>query len=199
MLKNKDGSYNKISVTIFLSIIVIGLGIIISSLLSIGEDTILSIFILIAIISISGLLCYTFITKRKKSVVHHTITVQPTPSITTPAIKEEHRTPINTPEPQVKLIKKSSSSFEYTGLITPLITLIVAAVTFIAAFSIINSMMSAMPTLPEGSQLATQQTALNETMLSAFNIIPLMLLIGAVGIIMSIMFKLVADDGDNYR
>jgi len=193
MLKNKDGSYNKISVTIFLSIIVIGLGIIISSLLSIGEDTILSIFILLAIVGISGLLCYTFIIKRKKNIIHHTVTIQPN-------IKEEHRdsNTIQTKEPQVKLIKKSSSSFEYKNLITPLITLIIAIVIFMVGFSIVNSMMSAMPTLPEESQLATQQTALNKTMLSAFNIIPLMLLIGAIGIIISVMFRL-GNDGDNYR
>lgn len=198
MLKNKDGSYNKISITIVLSILVIGLGIIISSLLSIDENILLSIFILLAIISISGLLCYTFITKRKKNVVHHTITVQPV--INQPAIKEEHHdtNTIKSEEPKIKLVKKSSSNFEYTNLISPLITFIIAIVTFMVGFSIVNSMMAAMPTLPEGSELATQQTALNETMLSAFNIIPLMLLIGAVGVMISFLFR-VANDGDNYR
>lgn len=194
MLKNKDGSYNKISITILLSIIVIGLGIVISSVSSISEDILLSIFILIAIISISGIICYTFITKRKKNIVHHTITVQP---VEQPVIKKEYRDVINK-DSQIKLIKKSSDNFEYINLIRPLITLIVAAVTFMVGFSVINNIISAVPSIPEGSTYATQQTALNETMLTAFNIIPLMLLIGAVGFIISIMFRL-ANDGDNYR
>jgi hypothetical protein len=181
MLKNKDGSYNKISITILLSILVIGLGILISSLLSIGEDTILSIFILLSIISISGLLCYTFITKRKKNVIHHTVTVQPV--VNHPSIKSF--------ESQIKLIKKPS-----IDLITPLITLIIAAITFIVGFSIVNSMMSAIPTLPEGSEFNTQQAALNGTMASALNIFPIIIIIMATAPIIYFLFNLTRSNND---
>jgi uncharacterized membrane-anchored protein len=214
MIKNKDGSYNKFSLLILGAIAIIALGIIISmifqSSVSIDSNT-LPIIGLIVSGGIAAYYGYKIIWKNKpiKSSMD-SIAVRPeeTPSQT----PSKRVTPSSYVEPipmrkidmnkidkdiddSIKAYeKRKPTSGSGTGIISAVITLIVAGVGLYICSTVVGSMLSAMPELPEGSALATTQTEVVNNLGAAFNFMGLGILVISVMIIVGLMTKMISGD-----
>jgi len=215
MIKNKDGSYNKFSLLILGAIAIITLGIIISiifqSSISIDSNT-LPIIGLIVSGGIAAYYGYKIIWKNKpiKSSMN-SIAVHPeeipsqTPPIkrVTPSSYVEpipvHKVDMNKIDKEIDdsikaYEKRKSTSGSGIGIISAVITLLIAVVTLYVGSIVVGSVVSSMPEIPEGSAFATTQTELTNTLGTAFNFMGLGIFVLSIMIIIGLMTKMIQAD-----
>jgi hypothetical protein len=197
MIKNKDGSYNKFSLLIISLIIIIGVGIVGSTLIT--ESPTIDVMSLAYIgLFISGALTIYYgkkvFFKPKPTITHVLQTSTPPPIPSKMEIAEVHLPeqftvedePIRIERPVRKSYEEpTGSGFGLTGLTSMIITLVIAAVTLMIGMSIANSMIQALPELPSNSPMSSSLTSVTENVGTAFNLAAIgLVVIAAVGLIM---------------
>ena len=196
MIKNKDGSYNKISFGILLGIGVIGI-IMLMSILTPNIQTIdFTIMLEYCGLIISGCLLiyfgYKILSKRSstpKSIPINNIIQKeniPVNIMQKKAIKKIDI--INKKMDRVVSETKSShrSSLDIVPIIITLVTFIVIAT---VGITVVNSIQSALPTLQDESPLTTTQNEIINMM--DFNLIPIIIIIGVGMMIFYLLFGIV--------
>jgi xanthosine utilization system XapX-like protein len=189
MLKNKDGSYNKISVALISLISLIIIGILGFSLFQVSEIPTIDIPPTLIIITIIGIaasfMIYQWLTSKKISdripILQHD-TPQVIVKTTTPdlsKIKIE-----NNIKPHVR------SSYNMVVLIT---SFIIGSVFVVISVSILPLVMSSLPLLPPNSNFTSSQTTIIDTIRTTFNILTFGLVIGGVALIMGMVTKIAND------
>ena len=206
MIKNKDGSYNKFSLLIISLIIIIGVGIVGS--LVVTESPTIDVMSLayIGLIVSGGLTIYYgkkvfFKPKPIVSSMPQTSTPIPTPSKM--EIIETHQGQFTVEDEPVKIEKptpihyeeSTRSGFGLSGITTMILTLVIGAVTLMVGMSIMNSMIQALPQLPSNSPMSSSLTSVTENVSTAFNLAAIGLVVmGAIGIIMMVINVTSHDD-----
>jgi hypothetical protein len=200
MIKNKDGSYNKFSLLIISLIIIIGVGIVGSTLIT--ESPTIDVISLAYIgLFISGALTIYYgkkvFFKPKSNITHMMQTSTPTSTPSKMKIVEvhspEHFTvedePIRIERPIKKSYEESTrSGFGLSGLTSMILTLVIGAVTLMVGMTIMNSMLQALPELPSNSPMSTSLTSVTENVGTAFNLAAIgLVVIAIVGIIMMVV------------
>lgn len=205
MFKNKDGSYNKVSIILTACIALIIIGMIGSSLLQVSEVPSTDIplaLIIITIIGMASFMLYRWMSAKKisKPTVSDTpqtsvkkIFPPDTPTkLIEPTINDTPRTPVkkifhDTP---TKLIKPTTS----INIVSLVMTVMVAGVTMVIGSTVLTSLMSAMPTIPETSDFAVKQTEIISNVSTAFNLLSLGFVVGAAGLIILFLGRMVGND-----
>jgi|WetSurMetagenome_2_1015567.scaffolds.fasta_scaffold111366_2 hypothetical protein len=196
MIKNKDGSYNKISLLIISLIIVIGVGIVGS--LVVTESPTIDVMSLayIGLIVSGGLTIYygkKVFFKSKPIVTSMPQTSIPIPSPSKMEIIETHQGQFTVEDEPIRIEKpikqpreeSTKSGFSLSGIMTMVLTLVVGAVVLMIGTTIANSMIQALPELPANSPMSTSMTAVTENISTAFNFAAIgLFVIAAVGIIL---------------
>ena len=196
MIKNKDGSYNKVSIIILSLIALIGLGIIASTVISepivIGDNI---IFILLIVgLGLPVLFIGYKITHKKKSQttqpVEQTIISQKNTVIET--IKPEQNEVILEKIDRMKndtLPLKQKPSFNFGGLVPLIISTIILSVILLVLLPIMNSVIiEATPKLPDGSPWANNMENVQSNLSSTLNFIALGLPLLGVVIMITAMY-----------
>jgi hypothetical protein len=207
MIRNKDGSYNKFSLLIISLIVIIGIGIVGSTLIT--ESPTIDVMSLAYIgLFISGALTIYYgkkvFFKSKPTITHMMQTSTPTLTPSKMEIVEVHSPeqsiiedkPIRIERPIKKSYEESTrSGFGLTGLTSMIITLVIAAVTLMIGMSIANSMLQALPELPSNSPMSPSLTSVTENVSTAFNFAAIgLFVIATVGVIMMVSNVIKRDD-----
>jgi hypothetical protein len=212
MIKNKDGSYNKFSLLIISLIIIIGIGIVGSTLIT--ESPTIDVMSLAYIgLFISGILTIYYgkkvFFKPKPTITHMlqtpTSTPDPTPS-DIQIIKPDpspftvgYDEPIRIERPVRRSREEpTGSGFGLTGLTSMIITLVIAAVTLMIGMSVANSMLQALPELPSNSPMSTSLTSVTENVSTAFNFAAIGLIVIATGGLIMVMSNIFRRNDDMY-
>jgi hypothetical protein len=207
MIRNKDGSYNKFSLLIISLIIIIGVGIVGSTLIT--ESPTIDVMSLAYIgLFISGGLTIYYGKKvffKPKPII--TSMPQTSISISTPSkieVVETHSQAQFTveDEPIVKIEKikrpheeSTGSGFGLSGLTSMILTLVIGAVTLMVGMVVMNSMIQALPELPSNSPMSSSLTSVTENVGTAFNLAAIgLVVIAAVGLIMMLSNVISHDD-----
>lgn len=195
MIKNKDGSYNKISFGILVAIGIIGIAMLASVLITdkpeIDFVTALSYGGMITCL----LLIFYFgnrILSKSKSSTPSSIPIKNDPTkpiipITVTAPIEVEKTPVTRYEidkrmdklisdSNTKISRRSGSSF---NIVSGIVTLVIAAVILMVGVGIIGSIQSSMP-IPQNSQWSTTMTDVTNTVSTSFNFLGVALLVLSV-------------------
>jgi len=185
MFKNKDGSYNKVSIILTTGIVVIIIGMIGSSLLQVSEvpSTDIPPALLIIPISITLFMIYRWASARKI-----------TKSI--PALHDVPQTPVKkiiSPDIPTKVIEPDTIQ-PGINIISLIITVVVAGVVMLIGSTVITTMMPAMPSIPETSSFAATQTTIMDNVGTAFNLLALGIFVGAAGLIIMTLGRLGSND-----
>lgn len=208
MIKNKDDSYNKFSLLIISLIVIIGVGIVESTLIT--ESPTIDVMSLAYIgLFISGVLTIYYgkkvFFKPKPTITHMTQTSTPPLTPSKMEIIETHQGQFTVEdEPIVKIErikrpheKPTGSGFGLSGLTSMILTLVVGAVTLMVGMVVMNSMMQALPELPSNSPMSSSLTSVTENVGTAFNFAAIgMVVIAAVGLIMIVSNVFTHNDYD---
>lgn len=210
MIKNKDGSYNKISLGILFAIAIIGIVMLASVLITDKPDIDFTTAIAYCGMITCALLIFYFgnrILSKSKSSTPVSIPVKNEPSrvinpitITTPIEVEKIHTPTRYEidkrmdqlilESNTKITRRSGSSF---NIISGIVTIVIAAITLMVGVSLIGSIQSSMP-LPQNSQWSTTMTDVTNTVSTSFNFLGLALLVLSVMFIIGLVGGIVRSE-----
>jgi|WetSurMetagenome_2_1015567.scaffolds.fasta_scaffold09965_7 hypothetical protein len=200
MIRNKDGSYNKFSLLIISLIIIIGIGIVGSTLIT--ENPTIDVMSIAYIgLFISGALTIYYgkkiFFKPKPTITHVMQTSTPPQTPSKMEIVEVHspeqsiikNEPIRIERPIRKSYEESTrSGFGLSGLTSMILTLVIGAVTLMVGMTIMNSMLQALPELPSNSPMSTSLTSVTENVGTAFNLAAIgLVVIAVVGLIMMVV------------
>ena len=201
MIKNKDGSYNKFSILIISLIIIIGVGMVGSTL--IAEPPTIDVMSLayVGLVISGGLIIYygkKVFFKPKPTITHAMQTSTPSEMR---VVETHHGQFIVEDEPIVKIEKikrpreePTGSGFGLGGLTTMIITLVVGAVVLMIGMVVANSMLQALPSLPSNSPMSTSLTSATESVSTAFNLLSIGVFVGAAIMIIGFISKLVSNN-----
>jgi hypothetical protein len=202
MIRNKDGSYNKFSLLIISLIIIIGVGIVGSTLIT--ESPTIDVMSLAYIgLFISGALTIYY---GKKVFFKPKPIITSIPQTSTPSklkIVETHQGQFTVEdEPIIKIerIKKpreepTGSGFGLSGLTSMILTVVIGAVTLMIGMVVMNSMIQALPELPSNSPMSSSLTSVTENVGTAFNLAAIgLFVIAAVGMILMLSNVISRDD-----
>lgn len=194
MIKNKDGSYNKVSMIILSLIALIGLGLFISTIVTepiVIPNIDLSLPLYIIGIITLAFLGYKLLFRKTPS------TQEPKILTTTTNTKSQEDKIYEIKEIQEKLLEtkkqvtQKRSSISMGAIITAVISLIMISVVIFISGTVMNSISQATPQLPANSPWSSTTENLQSTMSSAFNIIglffPIMGLIFVVSMLMGLL------------
>jgi len=196
MIKNKDGSYNKFSILIISLIVIIGVGIVGS--LVITESPTIDVMSLAYIgIFISGALTIYYgkkvFFKPKPIVTSMPQTSTPIPAPSKMEIIETHQGQFTVEDEPIRIEKpiekpreaSTRSGFNISGIMTMVLTLVVGVVVLMIGTTISNSMIQALPELPANSPMSSSLTSVTENVSTAFNFAALgLFVLATMGIIM---------------
>ena len=207
MIRNKDGSYNKFSLLIISLIIIIGVGIVGSTLIT-ESPTIDVMFLAYIGLFISGVLTIYYGKKVffKSKPIITSMPQTSTPPSTPSKMKiietrsQEQFTVEDEPIIKIEKIKRPyeepvGSGFGLSGLTSMILTLVIGAVTLMVGMVVMNSMIQALPELPSTSPMSSSLTSVTENVGTAFNLAAIgLFVIAAVGMILMLSNVISRDD-----
>lgn len=200
MFKNPDGTYNKFQLLIIASIVVIGFGLILISIIpDIQNINIDPLYIIFGILIITGGYIIKRILSRPKIKSIPVVTPEEKSFFKSTPSKKEDTTSFFKPIPskretfeselkrEVKKQEKSKPRGSGIDMMSLVITFIIGVVILAVGSSLVNTMVNAIPQVPETSAWSTQQETVNSTLGSAFSLmglaIPIFFLIMIFGFI----------------
>lgn len=202
MIKNKDGSYNKFSILIISLIIIIGAGMVGSTLIKEPPTIDVMSLAYVGLVISGGLTIYygkKVFFKPKPTITHMMQSSTPDkivnvrPSIPL-IVKDDDIIKIERPVKK-PYVEPKQSGFGLS-MVSMIMTLVIGAVVLIIGMTIANSMVQALPKLSSDSPMSTSLVGVTETMSTAFNFAALgLIVIAAAGLIMMVS-KVVSNDYD---
>jgi len=176
MLKNKDGSYNKVSLLLLslITIIVIGL--------ALSKITEVSTIDIIIIISLAGMICFGIYRRQIFKKISSISLVQP--SILPLKPKQELKLQKDVIKPD--LIKPKTDSLPF------ILSLIVASVFIMITLVVVQTVMSSLPSIPNPEFAASQASVLN-VVNNGFGFIVIGLFIGVAIFIIKLVGDLIGN------
>lgn len=207
MIKNKDGSYNKFSLGILGAIISIGIIMLLSVITpNISETNLDSLTLLpyggmIICLIIISYLGYKILLKRKLStpstIKQETKLLPQNEIIPTPIRSEiQLQQKMNDKlkiKKQIVPEKQPIGGFEFTNILPGIVTFVIGVVILIIGSSIMTSMQSALPNIPD-SKLSGDLVSIQETTLSAFNIMGIGIIVLSIMIIIGLLMGFTRND-----
>jgi nitrate reductase NapE component len=206
MIKNKDGSYNKFSLLIISLIVIIGVGIVGSTLIT-ESPTIDGMSLAYIGLFISGALTIYYGKKvffKPKPTITHVMqtSTPPTPSKMEIVEVHSHEPFTVEDEPIIKIEKikrpreePTGSGFGLSGLTSMIVTLVIGSITLMVGMVVMNSMIQALPELPSNSPMSSSLTSVTENVGTAFNFAAIgLFVIAAVGMILMLSNVISRDD-----
>jgi len=190
MFKNKDGSYNKISIILSALIILITIGIIGSTIYQTTEIPSVdqTQLIIIGLIGITLLIAYIMKDTIIKKLFNHTKQIEtPITNKIDPYIQQTIKKNASTQEAPKE---KPSGSWSIISLI---VTFITGGTIFLISGTILNSILTSMPAIPATSELTSAQTNITNTVATALDLIPMIVIVSGAVIIISAMSILKSD------
>jgi hypothetical protein len=179
MLKNKDGSYNKVSLLLLslITIIVIGL-----ALSKITEVSTIDIPLVIIIIGLFGMICFGIYRRQISKKISSISSVQP--SILPLKPKQELKLQKDVIKPD--LIKPKTDSLPV------ILSLIMASVFIMISLVVIQAVISSLPSIPDPEFAASQASVLNAVN-NGFGFIVIGLFIGVAIFIIKLVGDLIGN------
>jgi len=195
MFKNKDGSYNKISIILSALIILITIGIIGSTIYQTTEIPSVdqTQLIIIGLIGITLLIAYIMKDTIIKKLFNHTKQIEtPITNKIDPYIQQTIKKNASTQEaPKEK--PSGSWGIGSWGIISLIVTFITGGTIFLISGTILNSILTSMPAIPATSELTSAQTNITNTVATALDLIPMIVIVSGAVIIISAMSILKSD------
>ena len=163
MLKNKDGSYNKVSLFLLSLIMVIIIGMFGLSLPQITEISTLDIII---IISLAGIICFGI---YRKQILKKISSIQSSKIPSIPSVQPSVPSKIKLQPESERRVAKPEDKPEITTWLIPLVCVSVGLIIlYYSSYYILNMLISSVPSI-QNPELASAQTSVIDTMSTAFN------------------------------
>jgi len=187
MLKNKDGSYNKVSLFLISLIMIIVIGMFGLSLPQITEISILDIII---IISLAGIICFGI---YRKQILKKISSIQSSKIPSIPSVQPSVPSKIKLQPESERRVAKPEDKPEITTWLIPLVCVSVGLIIlYYSSYYILNMLISSVPSIPDPEFAASQASVLN-VVNNGFGFIVIGLFIGVAIFIIKLVGDLIGN------